>query len=104
MPTLHHQRYDQLIIYGLVCLALIGAIAAVSLDQIWLSLVVPSVIIGGYMVLYNIRLLYGALFMMDLDLCIIRRRLDHRSEVWTCEDVVHTTDVRLALLLDYRSE
>ncbi len=64
MPTLHHQRYDQLIIYGLVCLALIGAIAAVSLDQIWLSLVVPSVIIGGYMVLYNIRLLYGALFMM----------------------------------------
>jgi len=63
MQAFLHRRYDNLIIYSIVCLALVGAMIAVILDQIWLSLIIPSVVIGGYIVLYNIRLLYGALFM-----------------------------------------
>ena len=63
MLALSPQRYDT-IHYGLICLALSGVIAAVVLDEIWLSFLVPAVIVAGYMILYNIRLLYGSLFMM----------------------------------------
>jgi len=53
---------QSLLLIGGLCLGLVGCLASVFLEMWWVSILIPASIIGGYLMFFDHRSLYGLLF------------------------------------------
>lgn len=55
--------YSTSIIILLLCLTMAGIIVGIAMDTWWITCLIPSAILGLYLLFYDLRLLYGLLFL-----------------------------------------